>query len=201
MHAFLVVGKNLEEINEAVSDKAKEIGGRRVKYKIEGIGEVRELRKYLKLKTTEPMVYVIDNFDQVSVDAQNAFLKALEEPQEGVSFILTARNEDAVLATIKSRCFLVRSGGEVEISKEAFKKVGDFISKSGGEKMAMVSEIKTRDEAVQFITDLIVGGRKLMKENDLEPVFFEVAQQTINNLQKNGNVALQMTNFVIRIAK
>ena len=200
MHAFLVVGKDKEKVREEVGTRVKAIGGRRIDYKVEGIGEVRELRKYLKLKVTEPTVYVIHDFDHVSIEAQNAFLKTVEEPQERLSFILMAGNEDKVLPTIKSRCLVIQSGGKIKVTDEIVKLAGDFVDKSGGEKMMAVSGIKTREEAIKFVTELIIGGRELLKSEKVKPKFFEEAQNTINNLGRNGNVALQMMNFVINIS-
>jgi len=199
MHAFLVVGKDKEKVREEVGTRVKAIGGRRIDYKVEGIGEVRELRKYLKLKVTEPTVYVIHDFDHVSIEAQNAFLKALEEPQESLSFILTTENEEGVLPTIKSRCFVIQTGGEVKATSEIIKMASDFIDKSGGEKMLAVATVKDRNEAIGFLTNLMIGGRELLKSGKAEPHFFEEAQATLNNLERNGNVALQMTNFVVNI--
>lgn len=48
-------------------------------------------------------VAVVKNFDLATVEAQNAFLKTLEEPPEFAKIILTAENESALLPTILSR--------------------------------------------------------------------------------------------------
>lgn len=200
MHAFLVIGKNMEKVDEIVRHKVNEIGRRRIDYKIEGIGEVRELRKYLKLKVTEPTTYVINDFDKISVEAQNAFLKTVEEPQEKLFFVLSAGNEEEVLPTIKSRCLIIQSIEKIEVSKKIIERADDFIYKSGVEKMMTVATVKAREEAVKFMTELIIGGRELMKSKKINAVFFEEAQLTMNNLERNGNVALQMTNFVVNIS-
>lgn len=52
----------------------------------------------------EKKIYVLNNFDLTTVQAQNKLLKTLEEPPKSVVFILTTTNENNVLATIKSRC-------------------------------------------------------------------------------------------------
>ena len=49
-------------------------------------------------------VYVVSNMQGMNEKAQNKFLKTLEEPPEGVVFILGASQQTAVLATILSRC-------------------------------------------------------------------------------------------------
>ena len=49
-------------------------------------------------------VYIIDEAHMLSVGAVNALLKIMEEPPEGVMFLLTASSAAAVLPTIRSRC-------------------------------------------------------------------------------------------------
>ncbi|HIU97730.1 MAG TPA: hypothetical protein IAB15_04515 [Candidatus Ornithoclostridium faecigallinarum] len=48
--------------------------------------------------------YVITNMQGMNEKAQNKFLKTLEEPSDGVVFILGAQSPRSVLATIFSRC-------------------------------------------------------------------------------------------------
>ena len=50
---------------------------------------------------------VIHNCDAMNSEAQNAFLKTLEEPDPGVIFILLTANPSALLATTRSRCQLL----------------------------------------------------------------------------------------------
>ena len=49
-------------------------------------------------------VYVLDRVETLRDACANALLKTIEEPPEGVVFILLARSTDAVLPTIVSRC-------------------------------------------------------------------------------------------------
>mgnify|MGYP005766259481 CR=1 FL=1 len=49
-------------------------------------------------------VYVIQEADTMTQEAQNALLKTLEEPPEYITIILIAINENSILNTIKSRC-------------------------------------------------------------------------------------------------
>lgn len=48
-------------------------------------------------------VFIINNFENATVSAQNKLLKTLEEPPKNVIFILTATNLFGVLETIRSR--------------------------------------------------------------------------------------------------
>ncbi len=52
-------------------------------------------------------VFLIDEFDRVTKEGQNALLKTLEEPLDGVYFILLSAFEDKILSTIHSRCRVI----------------------------------------------------------------------------------------------
>ncbi len=67
------------------------------------IDTVRELYRRTRSKRTEHQVIIIDHAEAMGTDAQNAFLKLLEEPRQGVTFVLTAPSQDSLLPTIISR--------------------------------------------------------------------------------------------------
>jgi DNA polymerase-3 subunit delta' len=70
------------------------------------VDQVRELERSVALAPYEgrTRVVIIDPADAMSISAQNAFLKTLEEPPPHAAFVLIATNEDALLPTIHSRC-------------------------------------------------------------------------------------------------
>lgn len=67
------------------------------------ISQIRDLIESTRSKLTKRRVYVIDEADKMSIQAQNAFLKLLEEPNKLVSFILTSHTPQKLLPTIISR--------------------------------------------------------------------------------------------------
>jgi len=73
------------------------------KIKIEKIREIQDFVKYGPAIANYLFV-VINNVQNFTREAANAFLKTLEEPLKGVTFILLTHNEKDVLTTIKSRC-------------------------------------------------------------------------------------------------
>jgi DNA polymerase-3 subunit delta' len=52
-------------------------------------------------------VLIIDDAERMTISAQNALLKTLEEPQKNRFIILVAHRPDQLLETIVSRCFVV----------------------------------------------------------------------------------------------
>ena len=53
-------------------------------------------------------IYIIPDADLLSVQAQNALLKTIEEPPEYVVFFLLTENADSLLPTIMSRCVMLK---------------------------------------------------------------------------------------------
>ncbi len=72
-----------------------------------GIDAVRDLRHFLQLKTsgkaTIRRVIVIENSESMTIEAQNALLKILEEPPLDTRIILTENGERGLRSTIYSR--------------------------------------------------------------------------------------------------
>ena len=70
------------------------------------IEQIREMQRKVAEKPiiSSKKVYIIDNADTMTTEAQNCLLKTLEEPPEYITIILICSNEDNLLSTIKSRC-------------------------------------------------------------------------------------------------
>ena len=74
------------------------------------VAQIRELQNVINIKPTfsEKSVYIIDDADLMTTEAQNSLLKTLEEPPEYVVIILIVHNERSVLSTVKSRCVNIK---------------------------------------------------------------------------------------------
>jgi DNA polymerase-3 subunit delta' len=70
------------------------------------VEQVRDVETTVALAPYEgrKRVVVIDPADAMSTEAQNAFLKTLEEPPPHVVFVLICADADRLLETIRSRC-------------------------------------------------------------------------------------------------
>ncbi|MBR1736142.1 MAG: DNA polymerase III subunit delta [Firmicutes bacterium] len=53
-------------------------------------------------------IFIIENADTMTVPAQNALLKTIEEPPENCIFLMLAENYERFLPTVLSRCVLVK---------------------------------------------------------------------------------------------
>ena len=68
------------------------------------VEQVRSLIANLRTYANKRRVIIINDANLMSEAAQNALLKALEEPNKKTHFILVAENPKLLLDTIKSRC-------------------------------------------------------------------------------------------------
>lgn len=69
-------------------------------------------------QTAEHKVYVVRDAQLMNTAAQNAALKLLEEPPAYDVFILCTESAEALLPTIRSRCVVVRAGGEKRVVRD-----------------------------------------------------------------------------------
>ena len=74
------------------------------------IETIREIQKEIQLKPYEgtKKVFIINNAERMTIQAQNALLKTLEEPPRYATIILLTHNASSLLPTIISRCQLFK---------------------------------------------------------------------------------------------
>jgi DNA polymerase-3 subunit delta' len=71
------------------------------------INSIRDIKKFIDLSYEEipyRFIFILEA-DLMNEQAQNALLKNLEEPPEGIIFIITTANKEKMLPTIQSRCW------------------------------------------------------------------------------------------------
>jgi DNA polymerase-3 subunit delta' len=76
------------------------------------IEEVRELIRLMSLKTVGqgPRIALVRDAHGLTIDAQSALLKLLEEPPGSALIVLVTENPSGLLATVRSRCQAFRFG-------------------------------------------------------------------------------------------
>lgn len=69
-----------------------------------GIDKVREISSLTSVNSNKLSVLVIYNFSRATLEAQNSFLKSLEETVSGLRFVIVASSKSSVIKTVSSRC-------------------------------------------------------------------------------------------------
>jgi hypothetical protein len=74
-----------------------------------GIEEIREMQKQLYLRPVkgEKKAIILEEAQTLTIEAQNALLKVLEEPPIHAIFFLSTSSTDTLIPTILSRCNLI----------------------------------------------------------------------------------------------
>ncbi len=77
--------------------------------KVIKIEQIRQMQEKILEKpiVSDKKVYIIDDADLMTKEAQNCLLKTLEEPPKFAVIILVLSNESKILNTIKSRCMRI----------------------------------------------------------------------------------------------
>ncbi len=126
-----------------------------------GVDTVRDIRAdaYIIPSEGERKVYIVEDADTMTVEAQNAFLLTLEEPPEYVLYLLLCRSSDALLPTVRSRAPSLRlrpcTSGELS----------DHVLRVGG---ARARALHDREPEKFSELLLIAGGDPSLAESLLE---------------------------------
>ena len=120
-----------------------------------GVDTVRELKNHTYISSNEldMKAYIIDGADKMTVAAQNAFLKILEEPVTDVLYFLCCENSQLMLPTVISRAPIIRTTpvSRVELSKF----IADNYNNVSKEKADLICAISHGNigQAVNYIND------------------------------------------------
>jgi DNA polymerase III delta prime subunit len=189
-----------------------------------GIEEARQLQKFLLLKpySREKKAVLIEGAEALTIEAQNALLKTLEEPPANSQIILTLPDDSLLLTTIVSRCQLITLNHQSQINmtdkeeKEIRETLENLITADIPERLLLgeaLSAYKGKSEAVNWLNSLTWVGRKILlsnyqdnpanssqKTSNLKYLsLLRLISQTKKMLQANVNVKLALDNFLIEI--
>lgn len=201
MHAYLIVGNNQKEVESLVNNLIKKLKVEPLEYPLVKIKDVRDLGSFTKLSIKKSTAILIRNIDNASMEALNAFLKNLEEPQKSVIYVLTANTIQNLPATIISRCQILKAQKKKELNKEDEKKITSFVKSNKIEKLQIISKIWGRNDATDFVENFILFSHSLLIKTKNKHLSLSKnmknASVILKNLKANGNIQLQLTNFVL----
>lgn len=175
------------------------------------IDEIREMQNKIIEKpiTSERKVYVINNAENMTAEAQNCLLKTLEEPPKFASIILVTNNENTLLATIKSRCTKVVFTEEEEKQQteeekqryEELEKVFGDVEKHISIDLLNKLDILYKDkdniyENLEYINEILIEkGKKNAKYLD----YIDTVEETKRMLKSNSNYDMCIDNLILSI--
>lgn len=107
-----------------------------------GIGDIKKLSSQIHQRPYESThnSFIITEAQNLTIEAQNALLKVLEEPPQSSRFILTAPTSEGLLPTVSSRCQI--SHLENNLNKEVnIEPIKTFFLKSPLEKYKSIDRL------------------------------------------------------------
>lgn len=178
MHAFLFVGGTREEREKAIRERLREWNVSafdQIGISAFGIEDIRQFQRRLQLAPLESPIHVgvIRDAELLTLPAQQALLKTLEEPPARAKIILETANADALLATILSRCTTTNLGSPSQFTHDDMDKCAKILKKlmesSPGERLMTIDEIaKTKEEVSAWVDLAIATSRQAMLEGDIQ---------------------------------
>lgn len=173
-----------------------------------GIEQVRELKNKLSLKPYSALnkVAVISQAEKMTLPAQNALLKTLEEPADKTLLVLGAPKSDSLLTTIISRCQIIPLAQEGDFplneSKIAqYRQITQKILEARvGERLKEASNLAIdKNQAIEFIQIQLLIFRELMLQKPTTNTINNIrhAQNTLRLLQANVNPTLAIGNLFL----
>ena len=171
--------------------------------------KVDEVRALIEKVIEKPIiskrkVYIINNADTMTEEAQNCLLKTLEEPPEFVTIILISSNDNLILNTIKSRCMTIKFNN---ISKELMIKymqenlpeanfsdtLLDYVNGSIGKALEIKDNITKYNEIESYlkkvtsldIVDFLYYGKIIYDKDDIDNILSYMVVCLYSNSKDN----------------
>lgn len=158
-----------------------------------GIETIRNLKPVLNMR---PMIWPykiiwITNADKMTLTAQNAILKILEEPPEHIKIFLLVSNKSTLLETIISRCQNInisQESSQQEIDPQIIADWEMLEKSSISQKLAWTDKnIKDRQQATLWLSNSI---RFYNKKNNF--IFLKKLDLALSDINRNINYKLAL---------
>ncbi len=208
-HAYLFTGANLEKLNRSALDIIYEIeninedelllkrladGNYSDLLKIGNedksikINDIRKISSFLQMKTVEGTyrIVLISQANNMTIEAQNALLKILEEPYENSLIILLAEVVDAFLPTVLSRVQIIRVNQTEEFSMSIIPFEDKEMIAQHIQRILLLGDVNS----IFMLSDLVTSkkNRQITEKylNYLYSVFFELLHKKLVAQMYNG---------------
>jgi len=170
------------------------------------IQKIKTLTKFLSQKPyqNDQKIVFIPQADQLTLPAQNALLKTLEEPPAHSLIILVSPHQNQLLPTIISRCEIHRlipdsslDSQFITLQKNIYSTI---VSQSIGQKINFISQYSaSKIAALEFCQNQIkyLRFRMLTKNQFIFLPTIKALAQTVARLNQNLNPKLVLENLIL----
>ncbi len=191
--AYLIIGGTPREQKNKVNQLAPQ---RKIEEKINdpdlllisnqksiGIDQIRNIKSFLSKKSWQAKktkTVIIFQAEAMTNQAQNAFLKTLEEPPANSKIIITTNHKNALLPTILSRCQIIQLA--------SFKKLNNSQSEDYWQKWRKL---------VESNLDQRLKTAKKINIDELDKFVYALHQKLINNQENKLIIKNWLVNLIV----
>ena len=171
-----------------------------------GVDDVRDIIEevYKKPFEKDKKVIIIHEGNKLTIQAQNALLKTIEEPPKGVYIIILCESLELILDTIKSRCEIYKLKPLTKSELYEYIKIKKFNYDENEIKSSIAfSEGVTgridryfNDDKLRELRNNIVILIKNLNKNDLEAILQQ--EESFSNLKNDKEEVLNIFGLFIR---
>lgn len=216
MHAFILTSGTKESRNQylsALMTPQTEFIHIFAEKSTLSIKQIKDLSTPLSITPRLPRIVWIEEANLLTIPAQNALLKMLEEPPELTTFYLTCNSSSSLLPTIRSRCAhqalkRLRNASRNEVVWETqLPLLKNIMSLSPGDRLALITK-RDRSESLIWLTQIEQALRDKLHDSSLTRTgtltlakIARLACLTHLQLESNCSVSLTTQNFLLSLPK
>ena len=170
-----------------------------------GIDEIRRVQAFLSRKPIHSShnTVIIRQAEKLTLPAQHAFLKTLEEPPAGSQIFLVTAHPDSLLPTVLSRCTSVQDNkpvaGEPELSPTQHL-LDQILSATAGQRLFLMESQKfTRDSALEFLDHLEYFLHQQIRSGSPVTINYSLLTETRKYLSANVSVRLALSHLFLNL--
>ena len=171
-----------------------------------GVDDVRDIIEevYKKPFEKDKKVIIIHEGNKLTIQAQNALLKTIEEPPKGVYIIILCESLELILDTIKSRCeiYILKPLTKSELYEYIKIKKFNYDENEIKSAIAFSEGVPGRidryfnDDKLRELRNNIVILIKNLNKNDLEDILHQ--EESFTNLKNDKEEVLNIFGLFIR---
>ncbi|MDD3531903.1 MAG: hypothetical protein PHR64_01065 [Candidatus Shapirobacteria bacterium] len=199
-HSIIITGGDQKSREEAILTLAQKQGQKIIENNPDvflinqeeavGINIIRQIKTWLGKKAYQEKnrLVLIYQAQQLTTEAQNAFLKTLEEPPENTIIILAVNNSHQLLPTIASRCQIIRLKPKDRTNRQQdYQELVDIFHQDLGKKI-LFAQKKGKEERKEFL-NWLEGQSQSLRQKPTQENLDLVARLTEIKTMIRANIA------------
>lgn len=215
MQSFLIIAKDKSKATSYISDflKEKKVDpidiALHVFEKAVGIEDVRNIQKKIILRPFrgKTKAVIIDAYTEITIQAQNALLKVLEEPPANTIIIISTAKKELFLPTIISRCAVIeledaKVSLDTEDSLQLDEALNILLNGKIGDRLKIAQDVtKNKEDVVIWLEKMAIYLRLKLIENYNESKYLNLLkslQKTYKDVEStNVNQRISLENLFL----